>query len=191
MTTVQFSATLEKSTAKNIRRGKIFDVKAFKDRGLTVSSADVRNACANFQPVNLDLNHRASILDDKLGRLQSVQYNEATGEIHGVVEESSWLSEVLGDAARRCSITWDTIGKKIIGLAYTLTPHVEDAALFEAFSAATDPKDVVIQQLQERDRAMREKQNAPLESWLKEHGGVVNSDQSLNDYLNRNGGKQQ
>jgi len=132
----QFSATLETSTAKNIRRGKIFDIRAFQDRGLTVSTADVRQACANFQPVPLDLGHRASVLDGKLGSLQSVQYDEASGEIRGVVAEENWLSEVLGDAARRCSITWDILGKKITGLAYTLAPHVEDAALFAAFSAS-------------------------------------------------------
>ncbi len=136
--TVQFSATLSSTQNSTIRRGKIFDIRAFRDRGLTVSPSDVRNACANFQPVPLDIGHRESIFDNKLGKLQSVEYDEATGEIHGVVVEESWLSEVLGDAARRCSITWNIIGKKITGLAYTLSPHVADAALFSAFFAATE-----------------------------------------------------
>jgi hypothetical protein len=114
------------------RAGKIFECGDYPDKDFSLTEEEAAAAAAAFTPVPLDLEHLPTVLDNKLGRLVSV---EARGkELYGTVEMPDWLDSLLDDDSRRVSATWDRATKTLRGLALVRTPRITDAALYSAFS---------------------------------------------------------
>lgn len=120
-----------------LRTGKVFEVGDYPDKHFALSEAEAAAAVAQFSPVPVDLEHRSTPLDGKLGQLTSVQLADDKRTLIGTVALPSWLDSALGDGARRVSLTWNRATKQIAGLALTNTPRIADAALFAAFADAT------------------------------------------------------
>lgn len=120
-----------------LRSGKLFEIGDYPDKQFSLDLDEAQQAIAAFYPVPVDLEHRSTPLDGKLGQLQHVALADDNRTIVGTVALPKWLDEALGDAARRVSLTWNRATKTIAGIALTNTPRVADAALFAAFSDAT------------------------------------------------------
>jgi hypothetical protein len=117
-----------------ILRGKVFEVGDYPDKGFALTEEEADAAVAAFAPVENDLEHEATILSGKLGKLRSVvrQGKELLGE----VTIPKWLHEAVGKEPIKASLAWARDAKKIVGNALVLHPRVSDAQLQAAFSAA-------------------------------------------------------
>jgi hypothetical protein len=116
-----------------IRTGKIFEAGDYGDKG-NYSEQDLQNAASNFSAVPNNIEHKPSFLDGKLGKLLSV---EAKGkELFGKVAIPKWLNDTLGSEPLKVSLEWLKSSKQIVGNALTFNPHIKDAQLVAAFSAA-------------------------------------------------------
>ncbi len=122
-------------TKPTIRTGKLFEAGPYPDKGLTVTTAQLRQAASDFKgPLRLNLEHYPSVLDGQLGTLDSVTVSDDGRELFGTVTEPAWLTTVLGNTARRVSLEWDVAKKQITGIALVIAGRVPDAVLFTAFS---------------------------------------------------------
>lgn len=119
-----------------IRTGKIFEVGEYQDRNFALTEQEADDAIAAFSPVNNDLEHKSTILDGKLGRLESVWRHGK--DIMGKVAVPKWLNEVVGTDPIKTSLAWNIASKRIVGNGLVLHPRVKDAQLIAAFSAATN-----------------------------------------------------
>lgn len=133
---------LDASTVKDtsdgeyvLRTGKIFEAGQYKDKNFEISSEELCDAIADFEPVDLDLEHMPTILDGKLGRLEAVALAADGKSLIGTVSLPKWLDRQLGEAERKVSATWDRITKKLTKLALVRNPRVKDAAIYAAFMA--------------------------------------------------------
>ncbi len=124
-----------------ICRGKLFEPGHFEDKGITITRADLEAAAAAFVPVDVNLDHQKTVLDGHLGKLIAV-FVSADGTLTGEYEEPSWLSQVLGNAERKVSLEFCRATKKITGMALTLSPRIEQAALFAAFSNSKPDEEI-------------------------------------------------
>ncbi len=156
--TAKFSATLSDMTAPTTStqkrvRGKIFHVGEFASHGFSLSAAEAQAAVAAFQPCEADLEHKQTVLSGKMPQLAKIEL-DASGNIIGELVEPRWFSDLLGDAPRRVSCTWDKMQKRLTGIAYTLAPAISDAAVFAAFSATTDENGVDWQEVERARKQM-------------------------------------
>jgi hypothetical protein len=122
-----------------IRRGKLFEAGDFPDKNVEFDDDDLARAVEQFSPVPNDLEHGATILDDKLGSLSRVW--KKGSELFGDVEIPDWLDKVIGDEPIKVSLAFDK-AKRIVGNALVLRPRIADAAIMSAFSesSTTQPK---------------------------------------------------
>lgn len=124
------------------RRGKVFEIGTWPDRGLTVTAADLDAAAAAFTGADLDLEHfrhlgHPSIFDGKLGRLTRV-WRDGTNLL-GEVQIPPWVDTVWAEAGRKISTAWDIGSKRLLptlAAGLVLDPAVADAAMFSADPAA-------------------------------------------------------
>lgn len=133
-----------------LRTGKIFEAGQYKDKKFEISPEELCEAIADFQPVDVDLEHMPTILDGKLGRLEAVALGADGWSLIGTVRLPKWLDSQLADTQRKVSATWDRVTKKLTKLALVRNPRVKDAALMAAFMAnecSTEMKDVDIEKI--------------------------------------------
>ena len=119
------------------RTGIIFRPGSYGEKG-DYSDADIR-AMAGDSPLPVNLEHRKSLLDGKLGHLvkRFAGYDEAGKTVlMGTWHEPEPLALLLGDTTRKASIEINKATKMPVGLALTHLPHIEDAALFHAVEDA-------------------------------------------------------
>jgi hypothetical protein len=120
------------------RWGKLFEAGDYKGHKFAMTPEEVNAVPDTFQPVNLNMQHGPSILDDKLGSLEEVQAED--GILFGRVDVPIWLDEAIGDRPFTVSTEWDRPTKRLAGLAIEVDPAVEDAVLFAAKKeAGQDP----------------------------------------------------
>lgn len=158
METVEFQADLPALTAPPrdfvYRTGKVFECGAYPDKGFSLTPEEAAAAVADFSPCFADLEHRNTVLDGKMGELESVKLHEDGKTLIGVVKEPKWLSDVMGNEPRKVSLTWDKITKRIKGIAHVLSPRVSDAAVFSAyanFSAQPIPQEPVEEEISPKE----------------------------------------
>lgn len=118
-----------------IREGKIFEAGDYPDKQFSLTPEELEKAALSFSPVDLDLEHRPTILDGKLGKLTEVKVKGK--ELFGKVELPEWLHAITKDDPLKVSCTWDRANKSLAKLALVLSPRVEDAALMAAFAEHT------------------------------------------------------
>lgn len=126
------------SDIPSIRRtGIIFRSGVYGAKG-SYSDADI-DAMAGDNPLPVNLEHRPSLLDNKLGqcvRRFSAFDDNGKKVLMGEWDEPAPLAALLGDTVRRASIEIDMATKQPTGLALTHIPHISDAALFSAVTDA-------------------------------------------------------
>ena len=125
-----------------VRRGKIFEVGDYPDKGFALSPEEAVIEVERFQPVPLSAGHpnAPSQLDGKMGKLQAISYSD-DGVLSGEVHIAPWLNELLGSDPLTVSTEWSK-GKRISALSLVTNPRVSDAALMAAFSADFARNDV-------------------------------------------------
>lgn len=119
------------------RTGIIFRPGAYGSKGV-YSDADI-DAMAGDNPLPVNLEHRKSLLSDKLGFLtRRFSGFDENGQkvLMGEWHEPEPLAALLGDTTRKASIEIDMATKQPTGLALTHLPHIADAALFYAVDEA-------------------------------------------------------
>lgn len=117
-----------------LRTGLLFRAGDFPDKAFSMTADELAAAVEAFTaPVPVDLEHRSTVLDGKLGEVVAL---DAVGdELHGTVRLPRWLDDAIGTAPRKVSATWDRTSKTLQGLALVLEPRVEDAALLSSYTA--------------------------------------------------------
>ncbi|MBW3635372.1 MAG: hypothetical protein KY445_02755 [Armatimonadetes bacterium] len=155
METVIFSAELAAPPlASNdivLRRGKVFEVGEYPDKGFSLTADEARAAVAAFAPCNADLEHKNTVLDGKIGGLVGVEMGADGKTLFGTVAEPKWLSDVLGNEPRKVSLTWDKAAKTITGIAHVLNPRITDAAVFNAYADFSGDANFRYESATERD----------------------------------------
>lgn len=182
MPDINFSADLTAPAATLgemvLRRGKVFACGDYPDKDFSLSLAEARAAVEGFVPCPADLEHRSTVLDGKIGGLVSVELG-ADGVLNGTVAEPKWLSDVLGDAPRKVSLTWDKASKQIKGIAHVLNPRVPDAAVFGAYAAFSGevlaPATQPIMKNETTESATPKGRIAQFVSWLSGEGDEAES----------------
>lgn len=118
---------------------KVFEVGNYPDKNFEFSKDDAARAVALFKPVQIDLEHQATVLDGKLGKLVSVSLNPDGVTLSGVVEIPEWLDDTLKGQPIPVSLEFDRQTKQIVKMALTVDPRVRDAAIAAFNRGATTP----------------------------------------------------
>lgn len=109
-----------------------------KDFSLTPEEAH-SSTVAGFSRVELDLEHKPTVLSGKLGHLTHIDLSETDPNIiSGKVSIPKWLDGLLGANERKLSVAFCRTSKKIIGCGIVRNPRVSDAAMMAAFAAAEE-----------------------------------------------------
>lgn len=117
------------------RKGKIFEAGDYPDKQFAITPEELAAAAADFKPVPLDLEHRSTVLDGRLGELSGVELSEDGRTLYGSVALPRWLDSLLDEGKRKVSCTWDRATKRLQGLALVNQPRITDAVLMAAFTA--------------------------------------------------------
>jgi hypothetical protein len=125
------------------RSGTIFRCGDYPDKQFALTPDEAAAAIAAFTPVPVDLEHTSTVLDGRLGTLESVAMGEDGTSLVGTVALPAWLDALLDEGQRKVSATWDRATKQLRGLAIVNTPRVADAALMAAFAATDEGKALV------------------------------------------------
>jgi hypothetical protein len=125
------------------RSGTIFRCGDYPDKSFSLTPDEAATAIAAFRPVPVDLEHTSTVLDGRLGTLESVAMGEDGTSLVGTVALPAWLDALLDEGQRKVSATWDRATKQLRGLAIVNTPRVADAALMAAFAATDEGKALV------------------------------------------------
>lgn len=128
---------LDPTTAKDTedgkyvyRTGKIFEAGQYPDKEFELSPEELCEAIAEFNPVDIDIEHMPSIMDGKIGKLEAVALASDGRSLIGTVKVPKWLDDnVLKDVQRKVSATWDRVTKRLTRLAFVRNPRVKDAVL--------------------------------------------------------------
>ena len=110
-----------------IRRGKIFEAGEYPDKKLTVTEQELAEMVANFKPVPINHEHESSLFDGHLGELIAVFH--AGPDLVGDVKIPKWLDDLMELDPLRVSIELSHKPRRIVGLALTISPRVQDAAV--------------------------------------------------------------
>jgi hypothetical protein len=117
------------------RRGKCFEAGNYPDKKINVTPADLAKMAREFSgPVPVDMEHRPSILDGKLGHLLSVQVGQDRKTLIGEAAFPQWLEQIVPANQREVSLTIDRDTKKIVGMALVMKPRISGAALMSAYA---------------------------------------------------------
>lgn len=110
----------------------------YPDKKFSLTLDEAKVALKDFQPLNLDLEHKPSVFDGKLGKLATIKLDEANKTFSGEVVIPKWAHEVLPKDKRGLSLSFDPKTKRIRGCSLVVNPRINDAgmqAMFAAFSA--------------------------------------------------------
>lgn len=124
----------------SVRRfGKIFEAGDYPDKQFSLTADEAAKAVLNFRPVPINLSHTPTVLDGKLGQLAEVAFHSDGKTILGGASLPKWFDDLLDDDTRKVSCEWDRNEKRVVGLAVTPNPRVNDAVLMAAFSKTEEP----------------------------------------------------
>lgn len=126
-----------------LRTGKIFEAGDYPDKKFRITTEELKTAAKQFTPVKLDLEHKSTVLDGKIGSLEFVEATE-NGELVGSALVPAWLDDMLG-GKYKVSATWSG-DKQLTGLAIVKNPRISDAALFTAYNFS-NPEDESIESI--------------------------------------------
>jgi len=126
-------ATFSETDDMVILEGKVFEAGDYPDKGFSMTEEELDQAVSEFKPVDNDLEHESTILDGKLGRLESVVRRGK--ELVGKVSIPKALHQIIGQNAIKVSLAWLKESKRIVGNALVLDPRISDAQVVAAFSA--------------------------------------------------------
>ncbi len=113
----------------------IFRAGNYPDKQFSMSPEEMRAAVAEFSPVAIDLEHKPSVLDAKLGKIVRVHLSDDGYTMGGEALIPTWLDSVLGKDDRKLSAAFDRTTKRMIGCSLVRNPRVSDATLMAAFAA--------------------------------------------------------
>lgn len=113
-----------------IRTGKLFEAGDYPDKNFSMTESDLDEAVRSFTPVQIDIEHSASVFDGKLGEVVGLE--RIGRELHGKVRVPRWLHNLFIGKELPVSATWDRGSKRLRKLALTTTPRITDAAIFSA-----------------------------------------------------------
>lgn len=122
------------------RRGKLLHVGVFPEKDAEITSEDLTRMVSEFTPVDIDLEHKRTLFDGKLGKLAEVSYDAAKSVLFGRVELPEWLDKVLSDVDKKVSLELDRATKKIVRLTLTANPAIPDAILFSNTNTTSTSK---------------------------------------------------
>jgi hypothetical protein len=116
----------------------LFRCDNYPDKNFSLTPEEAEGVTlAEFSPVDLDLEHKPTVLSGKLGVLARVDRSEADPYLlSGEVSIPKWLDNLLGPDERKLSAAFCRTTKKIIGCGLVRTPRVSDAAMMAAFAKA-------------------------------------------------------
>jgi hypothetical protein len=134
-TVATFEAVMQPAPSKARKRvGPVFYPGVYGAKG-TYSEADLHYMAATFEPCDVNIEHKKSLLDGLLGKLARAWVGRDTAgkvALFGEWEQPEPLAALLGDAPVPASLEINLKTKKLCGLAITCTPHLTEAALFSA-----------------------------------------------------------
>lgn len=119
-----------------LREGKIFEAGSYPDKDFELSPEELQAVAATFVPVPVDLEHTPTVLDGKMGVLQSVRVSPDGRSLFGTVALPAWLDALLTDGERKVSCAFHKLTKRLLKLSLVINPRVNDAALMAAFSTS-------------------------------------------------------
>jgi len=119
-----------------VRRRKIFEIGDYPDKNFSLDLAEAQAAIAAFTPAPLDIEHVPSVLDGKLGTLQSLALDADQKSLFGDVAIPAWLDRVLDGTPVKLSALWNRLTKRLEKVALVLNPRIPDAVLMSAFTAS-------------------------------------------------------
>lgn len=134
-----FSLTSQDSKAQNdgmvLRKAPlIFRAGEYPDKNFSMSPEEMLVAFKTFRPVDIDLEHKPSVLDKKLGRIVKVELSRDGTEMSGEALIPAWLDKILERDNRKLSAAFDRKTKQMIGCSLVRTPRISDAHLMAAFA---------------------------------------------------------
>lgn len=124
-----------------IRKGLIFKVGSYADVAFSMTRDELARAKRLFRPVPIRLEHKASVLDGKLGTLRSVELSADGTELHGEAALPRWLANLVpAGMPLKVSASWDRATKLLAELSLVLAPRIEGAALAAFSHTAPHPR---------------------------------------------------
>jgi hypothetical protein len=103
----------------------LFRAGNYPDKRFEISGRELADAVSQFSSVSLDLEHRNSVLDGRLGKLVGLSMNPDGQTVSGLVRIPSWLDNVL--TKRSLSIQFDRATKRVKGCALAVDPRIAEA----------------------------------------------------------------
>lgn len=112
----------------------IFSVGDFPDKRFSMNESEAAAAVAGFEPVSGDIEH-TRFLKGRAVQVRSLRLDADGKRLRGEVAVPLALDELIEDAERKLSAEWDRETKRLVGVALTLNPRVEEASLIAGFTA--------------------------------------------------------
>jgi len=117
-----------------LRKGKIFEAGDYPDKNFAITPEEVLAALDDFEVVPIDVEHRPTLFDGKLGNLFHVESHDEGRTVDGTIAIPQWLDDVIGSGPVKVSTQWDTANKTLEKLALVVDPRVSDAAMLSSFA---------------------------------------------------------
>ena len=107
------------------RKGVIFRAGVFPEKRYAMTPEELRAVVADFKAVPIDLGHpsSASPLDGAFGHLETVELSDDGTTLYGTAAFPKWFDDLLGDARRKVSASWDRATKRLRSLSLVTHPH--------------------------------------------------------------------
>lgn len=127
---------LAKDERWTFKYGPIFEAGDYPDKKFSLSPEELLDAVNKFRPVPIDVEHKSTPFDGKLGTLEHVEVGSDGYSIFGTVKVPTWLAnDVYEGNPMKVSCTWTRgADKRIEKLAIVNKPRISQAAMFAAFS---------------------------------------------------------
>lgn len=119
--------------------GKGFEAGDYPDKSFSISEAEQNQAAAEFTgPIKGNYEHKRGFLDGKLGELVGAS-TEGTA-LFVDYDVPAWLHNLTGGKLK-VSLEWSRAAKRIVGVALTDNPRINDAELVAAFTDSENDSD--------------------------------------------------
>jgi hypothetical protein len=160
-------------TGEVLRRGLIFRAGDYPNQRFSMNPRQLARVVDDFEPVPIDLGHphAESPMDGHFGELRSVELSADGKDLYGTVALPRWLEDKLGDKRRLVSATFDRMTRKLKRLSLVTKPHISDAELMAAFSAAGSRRGrggMAMAKKRAAGRTNREAIRATFREWLED-----------------------
>lgn len=138
MDIVTFEGSMAATAATRLRVGPVFYPGNYGAKG-TYTEADMDTIAAQFNVFGVNVEHRKSVLDGKIGtvtRMWPDTDDKGRKALFAEWDQPEPLALLLGEGPVPVSIELHKGTKKPVGMALSKTPHVTDAAFFSAVEDA-------------------------------------------------------